>query len=147
MDMTNTPESRTTSPVKQGFAAGTSLAAAILLLTVGVLSFLQGIAAVAEDEVFVVGIEYTYKFDFTTWGWIHIVLGVLLVVSALGLMTGATWARVVAICLAALSIIANFLWLPYYPLWSILIIGLDVVVIWAVTTWDSRRTWDDTAVR
>ena len=63
----------------------------------------------------------------------------VLVISAIGLMTGATWARVVAVCIAALSILANFLWLPYYPLWSILIIALDVVVIWAVTTWDTAR--------
>lgn len=101
-------------PVKQGFAAGTSLAAAILLLTVGVISFFQGIAAVASDDLLVIGVEYTYQFDTTAWGWIHIVLGVVLVISAIGLMTGATWARVVAVCIAALSILANFLWLPYY---------------------------------
>ncbi|MDF3305667.1 hypothetical protein CJ179_22430 [Rhodococcus sp. ACS1] len=139
MDMTTTPESRTDSPVKQGFAAGTSLAAAILLLTVGVISFFQGIAAVASDDLLVIGVQYTYQFDTTAWGWIHIVLGVVLAISAIGLMTGATWARVVAVCIAALSILANFLWLPYYPLWSILIIALDVVVIWAVTTWDTAR--------
>ncbi|QNG21037.1 hypothetical protein G4H71_08380 [Rhodococcus triatomae] len=125
--------------VKQGFAAGASIGAAILLLVVGVLSFFQGIAAVAKDDVFVVGIEYVYKLNVTTWGWIHIVLGVVLVVSAIGLAIGATWARVVAIVLASLSIIANFLWLPYYPLWAILIIALDIVVIWAVTTWDTDR--------
>ncbi len=99
----------------------------------------QGIAAVASDDLLVIGVEYTYQFDTTAWGWIHIVLGVVLVISAIGLMTGATWARVVAVCIAALSILANFLWLPYYPLWSILIIALDVVVIWAVTTWDTAR--------
>lgn len=74
MDMTTTPESRTDSPVKQGFAAGTSLAAAILLLTVGVISFFQGIAAVASDDLLVIGVQYTYQFDTTAWGWIHIVL-------------------------------------------------------------------------
>ncbi|MEV0360838.1 hypothetical protein AB0H71_32750 [Nocardia sp. NPDC050697] len=122
-------------PVRQGFAAATSIAAAVLLLAVAVLSVLQGISAVAEDALFVVGPEYVYSFDTTTWGWIHIVLGVLLGIAAVGLMTGATWARVTAIGLAALSIISNFLWLPYYPAWSLLIIALDVVVIWAVATW------------
>jgi len=104
-------------------------------MTVGILQFLQGIAAVAENELFVVGVEYTFKFDFTTWGWIHIVFGVVLIVVGLVLLTGATWARMAAIILAALSILANFMWLPYYPWWSVLIIALDIVVIWAVSTW------------
>ncbi|AUM19402.1 hypothetical protein QYS60_20830 [Rhodococcus sp. GXMU-t2271] len=125
--------------VRQGVAAGTSIGAAIILTTIGILQIFQGIAAVAEDELFVVGIEYTYKFDFTTWGWIHIVLGAVIALVGLALFTGATWARVAAIVLAALSILANFMWLPYYPWWSILIIALDVVVIWAVSTWNPRR--------
>lgn len=87
------------------------------------------------------GVEYTFKFDFTTWGWIHIVLGVVMLVAGLALMSGATWARVTAIIIAALSIIANFLWLPYYPWWSILIIALDAVVIWAISTWQPRSDY------
>ena len=123
------------SGVKQGIAAGTSIGAAVILVTLGIISFFQGIAAVAEDEVFVRGIEYVYKLDFTSWGWIHIVLGVLMVIVGIALMAGQTWARVSAVIIAALSIIANFLWLPYYPWWSILIIIINVVVIWAVATW------------
>lgn len=121
--------------LRQGFAAGASIGASILLLTVGVLSVLEGIAAVARDELFVVGIDYIYEFDITTWGWIHIVLGAILIVAALGLMTGTTWGRVLAIAVAALSILANFLWLPYYPWWSTLVIALNIVVIWAIATW------------
>lgn len=127
--------SGTEHPVRQGIAAGTSIAAAVILLAVAVLSVLQGISAVADDTLFVVGYEYVYSFDTTTWGWIHIVLGIVLGIAAVGLMTGATWARMTAIGLAALSIVANFLWLPYYPAWSLLIIALDVFVIWAVATW------------
>ncbi|AWG97248.1 membrane protein [Rhodococcus ruber Chol-4] len=127
--------------VKQGVAAGTSMGAAIILVTIGILQIFQGIAAVAEDELFVVGIEYTYKFDFTTWGWIHIVLGAVVTLVGFALFTGATWARVAAIVLAALSILANFMWLPYYPWWSLLIIALNVVVIWAVSTWNPRRDY------
>ncbi|MBF6223184.1 DUF7144 family membrane protein [Nocardia gipuzkoensis] len=127
------------SSVKQGVAAGTSIGAAIILVTVGLLQLFQGISAVAEDEVFVTGVEYVYKFDFTTWGWIHIVLGALLMVIGFALFTGAGWARVSAIVIAAISILANFLWLPYYPWWSILIIALDIVVIWAVATWRPER--------
>ncbi|MGW0043427.1 DUF7144 family membrane protein [Rhodococcus sp. NPDC003348] len=124
-----------TMSTKQGWAAGTSLGAAIIMVTVGIVQFFQGIAAVAENEVFVVGIDYVYKFDLTTWGWIHIVLGVIVAGVGFALFTGAGWARVSAIVVAAISIIANFLWIPYYPWWSILIIALDIVVIWAVSTW------------
>lgn len=127
------------SSVKQGFAAGTSMAAGALLVTVGVLQVVQGVAALAKDEIIVVGVEYTYTWNLTAWGWLHVVLGILIALVGFALITGATWARVVAIAIAGLSIIANFLWLPYYPWWSVLIIALDVVVIWAVATWDTGR--------
>jgi len=129
----------TEHPIREGFAAGTSLAVAALMLVIAILSILQGISAVANDALFVLGPEYVYKFDTTTWGWIHIFGGVLLTAAALGLFAGTTWARVVAIVIAALSIITNFAWLPYYPGWAILIIALDVVVIWAVATWTAGR--------
>ncbi|WP_186629742.1 hypothetical protein [Rhodococcus sp. BP22] len=122
-------------PVKQGFAAGTTFAAAILLLTVSILTVLQGISAISKDALFVAGPEYIYKFDLTTWGWIVTIVGVLGALIAIGMFSGAVWARVGAIVIAALSIIANFLWLPYYPWWSVLVIAIDIVVIWAVASW------------
>ncbi|WP_067658542.1 DUF7144 family membrane protein [Nocardia harenae] len=137
--MTHTTEIEQDHSLRQGLAAGTSIGAAILLLTVGALSLLEGISAVLEDEIFVAGPEYVYAFDVTTWGWIHIVLGVLLVIAALGLVTGAGWARVTAIVIAAASIVGNFLWLPWYPWWSVLVIALNVVVIWGVATWRPVR--------
>ncbi|BAD58134.1 DUF7144 family membrane protein [Nocardia farcinica] len=126
---------REPDPVGQSIAAITTIAAAVLLLTVAVLSILEGVAAVAGDEIFTIVPRYTYDLDVATWGWVHIVLGVLLAVVAIALMAGTTWARVTAAVFAALSILANFLWLPYYPWWSIVIIVLNVLVIWAVTTW------------
>lgn len=124
---------------RQAIAGGTSIAAAALLLTAGFITLFQGISAAANDDVFVAGPRYVYELDLTGWGWVHIVFGILLILTALALMTGAVWARIVAIGLACLSIVANFLWIPYYPLWSILIIALDVVIIWAIATWDTQR--------
>ncbi|VFA97392.1 DUF7144 family membrane protein [Nocardia cyriacigeorgica] len=126
---------RERNPVRQGVAALTTIAVAVLLLVLGLLSLFEGISAVADDEVFVPGREYVYEFDTTTWGWIHIVLGGLIVLIALALFTGAVWARVIAVMLAGLSIIANFLWIPYYPWWSVLVIAINIVVIWALSTW------------
>ncbi|MFD6394749.1 DUF7144 family membrane protein [Nocardia sp. NPDC055029] len=122
-------------PVREGIAAGTSIGAGILLAVVGVLQILEGISAVAKDDLIVVGPEYLYQFDLTSWGWWHIVFGAIAVIVAIGLLAGQTWGRVLAMVIAAISIIANFLWLPYYPWWSILIIIINIVVIWAVATW------------
>ncbi|WP_040518811.1 DUF7144 family membrane protein [Gordonia neofelifaecis] len=129
------PNQREEHPVQQGFAGGTTFAAAILLFVAGLLGLFQGISAVAKDDLIVVGPQYTYAFDLTTWGWIHIIVGILGMIIAVGLLVGQTWARAAAIVIAALSIIVNFLWLPYYPWWSILIIAVDLVIIWAVATW------------
>ena len=124
---------------KQGVAAGTSIVAAVVLVTVGVLQFFQGIAAIAEDDVFVVGVEYVYKFDLTTWGWIHLILGVVVVLVGLAMFTGATWARICGIILLALSIVANFLWIPYYPWWSVTLIALAILAIWALAAWNPDK--------
>ncbi|MXP23763.1 hypothetical protein GIY30_20710 [Gordonia sp. HNM0687] len=121
--------------VKEGFAFGISIVAAALLFVAGIVAVFQGISALANDDLFVIGTEYVYKFDLTTWGWIHLIIGILAILVAGGLAVGADWARISAIIIASISIIAQFLWLPYYPIWAILIIALDLVVIWAVATW------------
>jgi hypothetical protein len=128
-----------TRGVRNVVAGGTSIAAGALLLVTGVLTVLQGISAVVNDDLLVVTPDYAYKFNTTTWGWIHIVVGVLLAAIAIGLIRGADWARVAAIVMASVSIVVMFLWLPYYPVWSLVVIALDVIVIWAVATWDTGR--------
>ena len=127
-------------PVRQTIAAGASIAAGALLFTAAVLTLLEGISAIANDELLVIGPDYVYKFNTTTWGWIHIVVAILLGAVAVGLIMGTTWARVAGIVLASVSIVVNFLWLPYYPVWSIVVIALDVIVIWAIATWDTSRS-------
>ncbi|WP_027500243.1 DUF7144 family membrane protein [Rhodococcus sp. UNC363MFTsu5.1] len=130
------------SSVKQEVAAGASVAAAVLLVTAGVLQVLQGIAAVGNDEVYTVGVDYTYELDLTAWGWIHIVLGVAIALVGVALFSAGIWARTLAIVIAGLSIIANFLWLPYAPGWAGMVIALDVVVIWAVWNWIPSSGWE-----
>ncbi|MEC3955895.1 hypothetical protein VMT65_22870 [Nocardia sp. CDC153] len=127
------------SSLKQDVAAGTSVAAGILLIVIGVLSILQGISAVAADNLLVVTSDYIYKLNTTGWGWIHIILGAIEIIVAIGLLAGTTWGRTSALVLASLSIIENFLWIPYYPAWSLLIIALDVVVIWAIATYKPAK--------
>ena len=115
------------------WAFGVVTFAGVLLVTVATFQILEGIAALAKDEVFLVGIEYVYKFDVTTWGWIHIVLGAIGLATGIGLLAAQTWARITGIALAVIGALANFAFLPYYPLWSILVIAFYVLVIWALT--------------
>ncbi|MEV6660409.1 DUF7144 family membrane protein [Nocardia fluminea] len=124
----------TSHPVRQVLAAGITMLAAIMLLVAGTLSILRGIAGVTKDEIFLIPSEYSYQLDVSSWGWVHLALGVLLVAVAIGMILTATWARIFAYCLAGLSILANFLSLPYYPWWSVVIIVIDLVVVWAVST-------------
>lgn len=125
------------------FARGTTTFAATMMLVIGVFQFFQGLVAAIRDEFYVVTPNYLYSVNTTGWGWIHMILGAVLVITGLFLFTGATWARVIGIGLVGLSAIANFFFLPYYPLWSLLIIALDVVVIWALATSGRRAAVED----
>jgi hypothetical protein len=115
-----------------GWAVGFILFAAIMMIMVGVFQALQGLIAIFENEFYVTTRNYLFQFDATSWGWIHLLLGLLVAFAGWGLLSGKTWARVVGITLALLSAIANFLFIPYYPFWALLLITLDVFVIWAI---------------
>ena len=114
-------------------AAGLTVFAAVLMIMVGIFHAAQGLVAIVNDTFYVVGEEYVFQFDVTTWGWVHLLLGILVAVAGFALFSGAVWARTVGVALAVLSAVANFLWMPYYPFWSIAIIALNVFVIWALT--------------
>jgi hypothetical protein len=115
-----------------GWAVGFIVFAAVMMIMSGVFQALAGLAAIFENEFYVTTRNYLFEFDVTAWGWIHLILGVIVALAGFSLLSGATWARVVGIALAVLSAIANFLFIPYYPFWSLLIIALDVFVIWAL---------------
>lgn len=107
--------------------------ASILLMIAGAFQFFAGLAALLKDEFFVIGENYAFAFDATTWGWIHLLLGVILFLAGISLLQGAVWARTLVVIIASISALANFLWLPYQPWWSIVLITLNVFIIWAVT--------------
>ena len=115
-----------------GWATGFILFAGLMMIMVGIWQALEGLIGIFENEFYVATRNYLFQFDATTWGWIHLVVGLLVAFAGWGLLSGRTWARAVAITLAVLSAIANFLWLPYYPFWALLIIAVDIFVIWAI---------------
>jgi len=122
-------------PHNSRWATGLVLFAGVVMMVAGVWHALAGLGALVNDKVYVSTPNYIYGFDLTGWGWIHILLGVLEIVAGFAVLKGQTWARVVGIVLASLSMIANFGFIPHYPLWSLLIIALDAGIIWALASY------------
>jgi hypothetical protein len=112
---------------------GWGVFAATMMIIGGGLNAMYGLVAVVNDDWTVWTNRSTVYLDLTTWGWVHIVLGGLVVLAGFGVLSGNIIARTVGVVLAGLSLIANFLFLPVYPLWSLVVITLDVLVIWALT--------------
>jgi len=121
------------SETYSGWAVGWIAFAGVMMIMVGVFQATAGIVGIFDNNFFVTGPHYTYTLSTTSWGWIHLIGGILVALAGIGLFTGNIAARIVAVVLAVLSAIANFLWMPYYPVWSITMIALSVAVIWAVT--------------
>ena len=116
-----------------GWAVGGVVFAATMLMLVGIFQSIAGLVAIFDDDFYLVTRNYTFDLDTTAWGWIHLLIGILLVIVAYGLFARSPWAGVTAILLASLSAVANFFFIPYYPFWSIVVIALDIWVIWALT--------------
>jgi len=104
-----------------------------MLIVAGVLQAMQGIVALVNDTFYVAGAKWVFELDVSAWGWIHLLIGILVALAGVFVFTGAVWARVIGVIVACLSIVLNFAWLPYYPWWSVIVITLDVFVIWALT--------------
>ena len=126
------PVSGSTEPVSGSALAG-YVFAGVMMLVIGTFQAITGLAAIIEDEFFVNTPNYAFEVDVTAWGWIHLLLGLLVAFAGYALFAAKTWARVIGVTLATLSAIANFFFIPYYPFWAILMISLAVWVIWALT--------------
>jgi hypothetical protein len=117
------------------WAVGFAWFAAAMLIMIGAFQFFEGLAAVIENEFFVVGANYVYEFDVTAWGWIHMIVGATVAFAGWGVFSGQTWARAVGITVAVISAISQFFYIPYYPIWAVLIIALCVAAIWGLATY------------
>ncbi|GAA3611277.1 hypothetical protein GCM10022419_115340 [Nonomuraea rosea] len=121
------------------WVVGAALFAAIMMVTVGFFQALQGIAAIIEDQYYVPTHDYVYVIDVTAWGWIHLVLGIVIGIAGWGVILAQLWARIVGIAAAVLSTIANFFFIPYSPFWAMLIIAFDVFVIWTLCVYGKQE--------
>jgi len=116
----------------RGAVLGGTILAAVFMMVAGVLGFFQGLAAVIRGTFFVVLPNYAFSLSAAGWGVVHIILGVLVFIAGASLFTGHVWARVVGVTLAVFMLVANFVYLPYYPVWAIVVIALNAFVIWAL---------------
>jgi hypothetical protein len=112
---------------------GWAVFAGVLLLMVGFLDFLYGLAAILNDQVVVVGGNGAIIADLTTWGWIHLILGSILVLTSFGLFTGQNWARWTAVFFVTVNAISQITVFTYAPLWAFLLIILDVAILYGLT--------------
>ena len=113
--------------------------AGVLMVMIGTFHAFQGLVALFKDEYFLIGKEeLVVTIDYTGWGWTHIIVGLIVVAAGFGVFAGKIWARTIGVILAGLSAVVNMAFLSAYPIWSILMIALDVVVIMALTVHGSE---------
>ena len=116
-----------------GWAIGWTAFAGITMLMAGGWWMISGLVALFNSEFFVVTQNYIFKFDVTTWGWVHLIIGLLVLLAGFGLFSGQVWARTVGVIIAVFMGLASFAWLPYYPVWAIVYIVASMAIIWALT--------------
>jgi hypothetical protein len=118
---------------RSGLAVGMTVFAGTIMIMIGVMHVFQGIVALVNDTFYVAGEEWVLQLDVTSWGWVHVILGAVVALAGFFVFSGAVWARTIGVIMAVVSGLASFAWLPYYPVWALVVIALDVFVIWALT--------------
>ncbi|WP_055530497.1 DUF7144 family membrane protein [Streptomyces graminilatus] len=139
--VSNTAGMQRTAGHGRAVVSGWTIFAAIMMIFGGIMAIFEGISAIAKDDVFVTTRDYTFQWSLTGWGWMHLILGIVVTLAGVALFSGKLWARIIGITLAGLSMLANFAWLPWYPFWAITLIVVDGFIIWALCA----RTGTDAA--
>jgi hypothetical protein len=135
--MTDTERTRGSWPDAQEQAGdwrGWITFAGVMMVLLGAFQVIEGLVALLARGFYAVGPEgLVVSVDYNTWGWIHLIIGLVAVAAGLGVMTGQTWARVVGIVFAGLSALVNLAFMAAYPFWSVVVIFVDIVVIYALS--------------
>lgn len=127
------PGQRRAGP-KHAWMNGYTVFAVSIMLVLGLWQVLAGLTAVVRDGLYVTTTTYTYAFNTSVWGWLVVLLGVLIAGTGIAVLQGRSWGDTAAIVLACLIMVANFLLIPFYPIWPLLIIALAITLLWALTT-------------
>jgi hypothetical protein len=113
---------------------GWILLCATLMVLLGAFQVIAGLVALLADDFYSARGRLLVDVGYTTWGWVHLAVGAVALVTGVGLMRGATWARVTGVAVALLSAVVNLAFISAYPAWAVLMIAVDVLVIYAITT-------------
>ena len=126
-------------PGEQTAWVGWVVFGAMMMILLGTFHVIAGLVALNDETYFVsASRELLVTVSYDTWGWVHLVGGLVAVAAGMGLLSGATWARVVGVAVAMVSAILNLAFLAASPVWSVMMITLAVLVIYAVTTHGSE---------
>lgn len=106
--------------------------ASVLLIISGLLHLMEGLVALFNNNVYLVTEKALIAFNFTAWGWIHIILGIILLTAASSVLVGGYWGRTIGVIVAIFSIVANMSFMSSYPIWSLIMIAIDVFIIYAL---------------
>jgi hypothetical protein len=115
-----------------GWAEGLASFAGFMMIIIGAFGFFEGLAALIHGDYFVAGRHYAYTVDVTAYGWWHLILGLIVAATGFGVLAARTWARWVGVTVLGINMIGQFFYIPYYPIWTVLIISLGVACIWAL---------------
>ena len=135
---TSTPRrSRTEADRREmAWASGFAVFAGLMMILVGLNQAILGFAGVLEDQVYVPVRDYVFDLDLTTWGWLHLGIGLVLVLTGVFVLRGKAWARAAGIGVVMLNLVGTFVFIPYYPGWAMLLIALNVAAIWGLARYD-----------
>ncbi len=125
---------------ERAWAGGIGIFAGTMLATLGVFQVLEGLSAVSKDAIFATRLDYTLDTNLATWGWVHVAIGAAAIVIGVCILLGQHWALVAGICVALVSALSSFAFMPYYPFWALAIIAFDIMVIWAMTVLMAARS-------
>ncbi|WP_433201380.1 DUF7144 family membrane protein [Nocardia sp. CA-107356] len=120
-------------PAKTGPALNDmTIFAGVLILITGILHLLAAVAAIGKRNFFVLTEDQVFQVNVATWGWVHLIIAVLIIIAGIAIVTGQKWGYLAGIVMASISLLDNFVFAPIYPFWSLVMIALDVVIIWAL---------------
>jgi phage tail protein X len=127
---------------RSGWAIGWTYFASTMMILIGIFHAIAGLVAIFDDTFYVTTPKYVFQFDVTAWGWIHLIVGILVAIAGISLLSGSVAARTVGVIMAVISAVAGFAWMPYYPVWGVVMVAISVAVIWALTA-HGRDVVDD----
>jgi hypothetical protein len=118
---------------RSGMAVGFTAFAGLMMILIGLWDIVAGFAGIIHNDFYAVSSNYVFHFSTSAWGWINLLVGLVVLLAGVGIFGGAVWARTVGVIIALLAAVESFMFIPVYPLWGITLVAISVFVIWALT--------------